>query len=539
MSAKKSNLPYLFLSLTFILVAIACYDLSTFALRQIFPFDADEAHHAARGLDLYDALRSLKPLSIFYAVIDQAFYPPLHSLTVATSYLALDGPSLASSRLPSWIAFLLSILVTSLAVRESLRQSVDIDASRHIPYGMGVALLLSFFSPLSIQNASIVMLEPLSMMMTALIIYIFTRHEGTLQHSAKAALLLGFVLALAILTKYTMIVFVVAPAVVALWGIPGLTSKLAFRATAITSVLVIGLFGGWLLISHWEGVWYFLFGFPKRGVSISLPGLFVQPRMFFERCALDPTFAWIALALGLYSLRQALHQRAILFSILCIVATLTILGVSAQQGGRFMLHAVPCVWFLSGIGAVRFAAQSSRYLSPMTREAALWVLLLLVSLTAILQRERLQRDILFALETTNASVQMLALVTRSADPKQPILQIGSNDLFNIEAVRWTLSASSGIPYRDLTVDQFPMTHERLEKLRYVQPWSAPFEKYQRLRNSGLRQILEERGYKTLIVFESDRWLRNQANRVQIEQLLGSFPHTRWSDGVNSVLVVSL
>jgi hypothetical protein len=260
--------------------------------------------------------------------------------------------------------------------------------------------------------------------------------------------------------------------------------------------------------------------------------------MFLERCALHPLLAWVALALGLYALRQTLHQRAILFSMFCSLVTLAILGISAQQSGRFMLHAVPCIWFLSGVGAARFAGQASRYLSPTIREAALWILLPLVSLTAVLQRGRLQRDIFLTFATTNASVQMLALTARSADPTQPILQIGSNDLFNIEAARWNLSASSGIPYRDLTVDQFPMTHERLEKLRYAQSWSAPYERYQQLRNSGLRQIIEEGGYKTLIVFESDRWLRNQANRVQIEQLLASFPYTRWSNGANSVLVIS-
>src|SRR5690606_33171385 len=152
------------------------------------------------------------PDGLYASIRDQAFYPPLHSLTVAASYILAGEPSLAASRLPSWIAFLLSVFVTAAAIRRTIEHRRDADLSAYAPYGMGIAILFGFFSPLSIQNASVSMLEPLSMLMTAILLYLFARNEDELRAGLNVPVLFGLVLALSILTKYTMVLFVVAPA---------------------------------------------------------------------------------------------------------------------------------------------------------------------------------------------------------------------------------------------------------------------------------------------------------------------------------------
>lgn len=519
-----------FLLLCFVLLGIGTQELASFSLRQNLPFDADEAHHAARGLDVYDAVRSGSPGYVYRAIRDQSFYPPLHSLTVAAGYSALGGPSLAASRAPSWMAFLLSLFVTALAIRATICRRSDIPESA-INYGMGVACLFGFFSPLSIQNASVCMLEPLSMLVTALILYIFAQHGDRIDSPLRSGLLVATILIAAMLTKYTMLIFVVGPALLALWGVPLLTPKLAHRAFLIAGAGAALGFGAWLTLSHWEGVWYFLIGFPKRGIAFSFDALLTQPDMFVQRCTLHPVVSFVALGLALFALKYIREQRVVLFSVLCIFATLAVLGVSKQQGGRFMLHALPCLWLLCGLGASRVAAQW-RMGKPF-----LWTMLACMAVLIPLQRERLHADILRALETTHSAADMHAVVRANADAKAPILQIGSNDLFNLESVRWSLAAESGIAFREITVDQFPMNFERLDKLRYSQPWRAPFEKYRRQVDAPLEKALRDGNYKTLIVFEGERWLRRPEDQAQIAALLALHPHVRWTDGKNALTVI--
>lgn len=520
-----------FLLLCFILVSLCAFELADFSLNQPLPFDADEAHHAARGLDVYDSLRERSLPHLYSSITDQSFYPPLHSLTVAAAYSALGGPSLAASRLPSWIAFLLSIIVTGFAIRMTISKQSKSVPQKFVAYGMGIAAVFAFFSPLSLQNASVCMIEPLSMLVTAGILYMFARYQDELQYSTATALLFGFVFALAALTKYTMLIFVVAPGALALWGIPVFTPKLAHKCALIATLTVLATFGLWLTLSHWEGVWYFLIGFPKRGVALSFAALWTQPAMFLQRCALYPALAVTALAMSVFALAQIRQQRVILFSLLCIFTTLAVLGVSKQQGGRFMLHALPCLWLLCGVGAAQISA------TWRGGTAMLWSLLLIFCIALPNQRERLHADILRALETKPSSMGMLELVIKSADAAAPVLQIGSNDLFNMESVRWALAAQSGRAFREITVDQFPMDYEKLDKLRYSQPWRAPYDKYRRQIGAGLDKVLQDGVYKTLVIFEGERWLRSADHKAQIAELLSAHPHQIWSDGTNTLTVV--
>ncbi|MBN8548513.1 MAG: hypothetical protein J0M12_04280 [Deltaproteobacteria bacterium] len=522
----------LFLILCFLVVGYATFEYSTFSLNQARPFDADEAHHAARGLDVYDGITEGSISNLALAIRDQSFYPPLHSLTVAASYLSFGSPSLVSSRAPSWIAFVLSLFVTALAVRATLAQQSDFDSRNFAAYGMGVALLFGFFSPLSIQNASVCMLEPLSMLMTAILLYYFARYQRLLTYSKPAAVSSGLLLFLVALTKYTLIPFVVAPALVALWGIPRFTPKLAHRSALISGITVGVGFTLWLLVSHPEGVWYFLFGFPKRGATFSLAGLFTQPEMFMLRCALHPLLAALALLIAVISLKFIRAQRVILFSVLCIAATLAILGISKQQGGRFMLHALPCVWLLCGVGAARLAAFRPALVAFPYAILAVFVLNLQS------ERARIESDILRALETTPADQEMLTFATISANPSQPILQIGSSDRFNIEGVRWSLAAAYGLPFRSIQVDQFPMTVERFKNLKYAQPWRAPFDRARAQISQPLQTVIEQGGYKTLLVFEGERWLRQAENRAQLDAIMATQPHKTWQDEGKSLTVVN-
>lgn len=108
------------------LVALVCTTQLITVVRKVVTtailFDVDEANHATDGWEVYHALISRSSHHLYRSVVEQSFYPPVHSFFIAAGY-ALGEPTLAASRLPTVVnmALVLALLVclTGYLAREA------------------------------------------------------------------------------------------------------------------------------------------------------------------------------------------------------------------------------------------------------------------------------------------------------------------------------------------------------------------------------------------------------------------------------------
>ena len=83
-------------TMALVLLVFLIYTVATTTI----PFDNDEANHAVDGWQVYWALVHLNPADLYRAIVSQSFYPPIHSVFVALSYV-LGEPGIAASRMPT------------------------------------------------------------------------------------------------------------------------------------------------------------------------------------------------------------------------------------------------------------------------------------------------------------------------------------------------------------------------------------------------------------------------------------------------------
>jgi hypothetical protein len=81
-----------------------------------------------------------------------------------------------------------------------------------------------------------------------------------------------------------------------------------------------------------------------------------------------------------------------------------------------------------------------------------------------------------------------------------------------------------------------MTYERLERLRYSQPW-RPQEQYRKQIGTSLKKVIADGNYQTLVIFASERWLRKKENSTEIESLKAKFPHQTWSERTSLLTII--
>ena len=412
------------------------------------PFDTDEADHAISAYQLYFYLTRLDLGGAFQAIARQGFYPPLNSVLVAISYLFF-GPTLISSRIPGLLQFCAYLVVMAFTTR---RLATALLQQEYRQVALISVVALSAFSPIAFTNASLCMLEPTGLLVTALILYSLVEFERSGDNASGA--LLGLLLILIVLTKYSFGVMVV-PAV--LLGLT--TSCLEGRIRPAKLVVIYGLvfvsLGLWLLLTNFDSVIHFFVGHRSYAPILSQENLLFDLRGFLSNYTPNWATALFVVVFGIDSASKFQRVLVIRSSALITILSLLILGASSTNEERHFIVASPGIFLLAGIGIARFCQGRTEYRFRMIWWGTLAVLILSFSIGIDRIFGSLPRTIKIALEGEGEYNELQEFVMRSLDPSATVIVNGTDDTFNIQALRWKAAIKSALPYTAVKWDEYP------------------------------------------------------------------------------------
>jgi hypothetical protein len=420
------------------------------------PFDADEANHASRGLQVYDAILS-GGFGLWSAIRDQAFYPPLHSLLVAASYITGGEPSLTASRVCSLVPLAVGLGLLAIAAFRAARDALAPDTSSAACACL-FAVMLGASSPLILANSVLCMPEALGFCLSACLLLFCTRLDraGTLRPGDMGSLaVLAFALGL---VKYAYAFFTV-PAIVAAIVLWRPRASLSLRHAALFVASFFALVALWCAVSSPESMWHYLFGHEERHFVVIGKKLLFHPSTFVSHGTLSPALSFAAVALAAFGFVRHRGAFAAKLSLFAALAPHVILGFSEEQGSRHMVPSLVFVWYLAGLGLASFLG-----LMPKRPRAVVAFLpaagvaaLLLVSTQPLLS------FIEKKLETNEDYMAVSVDMVEGLRCTTPILMLGRGDGFSAQWVRWYLAVRCSKRLSEVVVDRYPFltaTHEK-------------------------------------------------------------------------------
>jgi 4-amino-4-deoxy-L-arabinose transferase-like glycosyltransferase len=474
--------------------AVVCFFLlycGKFTLQQTHNFDRDEAAHAVWALELTQSFAELNLERLWHAVVDQAFYPPLYSLSVAPFYLVL-GPSQFSSRLPSYCIYCLTLLILALILhREAKKLELHPQLVQIAPL-LGVTA--GALSPLTVVNSSLAMLEPLATLWFVLLLLLFSNLSENIVR-VRCGILFGTLLVAAALTKYTLPI---------LFGPAWLVTLLLFtratrdpRKTAISIVIpaliVAGVIGAvWCCITDFNQIWFYLFEYPKRGVLNTWSAFLFYPRQLFEVYTLHRVQGVLLLIGAVIAIRFIFNSSAVRFAAFSLGFSYLLFSLQSEKGARHFLPVLPALWFLGSLGICVFLQKIRNSAGPAI---LLSCLIGLVGITMIGTYQALPHIRELALrkfESAPEFTRLTAAVLPRLNIDRPILLLGEQDTFSKGWLQWSIAKDRDVSFRSVAIE----APRGLARVRNRNAKSAMRAEFTR----RVRALTTSGSYGTIILF---------------------------------------
>ncbi len=496
------------LAISSMLVALVILALcSTVAWQQVglltIPFDTDESDHANAGIEVYSAVKSGESRAVTQSLTRQGFYPPINSIALATSYLAL-GPSYASSRWPSVIFYILTALLLGI-LTYNCACALDITPN-FARSAAAISIFLFATSDIATRNSALCMLEPLATLLAALVFLFLQKRKA----GALFALGLALLLMAVTLTKYSFGILLL-PGIFLGLALPTNGQSLSRNARELALCLAIffGLLGLWLIVTDREAAWHFLVGHPSNAPMFSAENLLYEVRAYLnEYCISTPVAALTLLCALLGTLTFWRKSELVRVSTCSIFASLGILLLSTTNEPRHFMVAIPPIFLLASLGAVTLIEKQRTRISQI----ALMLFLAVIFLTPFPKfLDTRAGAIRQELEGRPGWAELQTQIIKSHPPGEALLIIGATDDFSLEALRWLEAKSYGLPYTATKIDSFPFDQKRdFRDLRRKRNRSilalSPF------RDSSVEEVITRGPYKSVALIRSIG-ARNQSYEI--------------------------
>lgn len=435
--------------------SFVCYLVGSEILLSTVTFDTDEADHATPALELYTAIKRGGAAGIYDAIVRQAFYPPLHSFFVTTSYLIVD-PSLVSSRMPSLVIFVLYLSLLSFSVYFFLKQR---DSTKsHLASACAIlAGLVAALSPITIYNSALCMLELPGMLFITLCIFLFVRWEHWVTNP-KAVVLITLVALAVFFTKYSFGIMSV-PACIATFFLCRydetrfsirLKNALLSFCVAALSVLV------WTYITDRGSFYHFFVGHRSYAPRFSRENLLYELTSWLSIYTAGEVLAVVVLilaAIGSFSFRRA---PAAVFSFLNTAFAFFILAMSTTNEERHFMVALPTIIFLAALGAYSLLRRVNYYLAVLVTAASVTSIMFF----AVPRIPEVKFRVASQFEGEPHFLELFSFINGLIDPSTPVLLYGISDDFSIEALRWYVAKEAGFAYREVRLDAYPYRDDK-------------------------------------------------------------------------------
>ena len=515
------------------IILIVCVQLlrgALFVADHPVPFDADEAHHASRGLDVYQAV--LSGDGVWRSIRTQSFYPPLHSFVVASSYLLSGGPGLTSSRICSLAPLIIGLVFLYAATARTTRRIAGPDSgAESIAPLFGIVLASS--SPLIFANSLLSMPESLGFCLSALLLDVVTRIESQGGPRPRSLLCLAAIAGALSLTKYAYGFFTV-PALVAALVVWKPESHRSLRAPFLFLLSFGVILGIWCLATNPESLWYYLFGHKERSLIFSAQKLIFYPSAFLSEGVLHPVIGAVVVGLGAVACFRYHSMLSILVALFAALAPHVILGVSEEQGSRHIIPSLAFVWYLGSIGLVSIGAHLSQRLKSFIQLFAV----ISLSLYFLHTTPRILSFTERMLETNNDYLAISDDMVQRLGCQHPILMLGRGDGFSAQWVRWYVAVRCNVKLVDVIVDPYPFSPLAFNKARRTGAPIARAYLDSAFPQEPLADVLNTGYYRGLIAF-SQRNEPGEFKKLDLPQIKERFPSFLSEHGPRRLLIMPL
>lgn len=515
------------------IILIVCAQLlrgALFVADHPVPFDADEAHHASRGLDVYQAVISGD--GVWRSIRTQSFYPPLHSFVVASSYLLSAGPGLTSSRICSLAPLIIGLVLLYATTARTTRRIAGPDSGAESIAPL-FAIVLAASSPLIFANSLLSMPESLGFCLSALLLDVVTRIESQGAPRLRSLLCLAAIAGALSLTKYAYGFFTV-PALVAALVVWKPESHRSLRAPTLFLISFTAILSLWCLATNSESLWHYLFGHKERSLIFSAQKLIFCPSAFLSEGVLHPVIGALVVGLGAVACFRYHSMLSILVALFAALAPHVILGVSEEQGSRHIIPSLAFVWYLASIGLVSIGAHLSQRLKSFVQLFAV----IFLSLYFLLSTPRLLAFTERMLETNNDYLAISDDMVRQLGCQHPILMLGRGDGFSAQWVRWYVAVQCKLKLVDVVVDPYPFSPTAYNKARRTGAPIARAYLDPAFPQEPLADVLNTGYYRGLIAF-SQRNDPGEFKKLDLPEIKERIPSYLSEHGPRRLLIMPL
>lgn len=468
----------LFLAFEFIKILLEIWSvISTVTI----PFDTDEADHANAGWELYFFLSRGDFWGVWNAFIRQSFYPPLHSIIVAISYIVW-GASYFSSRASSLLLYSFSALSLAIVAFRFCREQTQ---SSKIAVFASLLSLLGFLAcPIAIENSALCMLELLGVFLSIIFIGLIVSNRFML--ATIALVLLTF-------SKFSFGIFL------GMGWFAFLLCRLFlirnFREFSFHILIFIMPLICWAVLSDAGSMWWFIVGHPSYDPILSSENLFFELRAWinnYSATRAQGLVYFIGFIYGSYLFRKEPRIQALF---LITLTAFSLLLLSTTNEARHFIIVAPIIWFVASAG-VGIALDKGKISPAVQLGLALILCFLVWGLVGLSSQVR-------GLVTTEmegkAGYDKLAdFIFDRVSSNEPILFIGPFDQFGIEYLRWKGAVRADIPYSLTRIDSFPYRDDKnLTALKRKRNLELPYKDPSKPK-SPLREVLGAHYYRYLV-----------------------------------------
>lgn len=453
--------------------------LSSRALIELTPFDTDEADHANPSLELATAIKRLDLAKSFSAITKQAFYPPVHSIFVACSYLMSDI-TLASSRIPTVLIYLFSAVLLFLLVKYELQ--INFKDLRYAISIASFALLLILSSPITIEHSVLCMLELTGIFAIIVLTYYLASSTKNKQVSIKQLVIaatLGFTI---FLTKYSFGIISLPALVLAIflsnhyWR----DFRTNFRNSFVLGLLLLGMLAIWLLLTEINSFIHFFKGHKSYAPLLSKENLLFEINAWYNSYCITSFIAIATIFLATLGGLAKWNSLGVRFSVLNVAFALIVLGLSTTNEERHFMVAIPSMFFLAAIGTAQLGMQLNSYIPnwPIIKYLPVLVLTLFIVNPIITRSGEIDTALTKQFEGAPQYYDLMQFISNNTSDSEAILVNGVSDDFGIETLRWFIARKKNKLYSEVNVDAYPYRADkyktnRLRMRNIDRPWLNP------------------------------------------------------------------
>ncbi|MCP4357422.1 MAG: glycosyltransferase family 39 protein [Chloroflexi bacterium] len=436
----------------------------TFITRQIitfqqYPFDSDEASHTLGGLDMALALRAGAVSEFVAAFGRQNFYPPGVAWLKALAFIAF-GDTILVARLFSAVCFFLAVLLVY-----AIGQQID----RQYGWLSGlIAAGLTLTMQSLLITSALVMLEAPGLLVSLLLLWVYLR--ALARPSRGRLILVSFLLALTILTKYTY-------GAVALGAVGLMELSLCRPSTsAIQSQIKerwLWLFGPLALVMLlWianpltlAGVFDYAQPLPSNEPWLSLDGLQFYPLSLALHDVPAPLFALVSVAGLAWAVVHWRNPGIRLLLLYFLLGMGLIMLVNHPHNYRFIAPFVPALHLLTAVmltNLLDIAKNRWDETGKGGRTAVVMVTILLLlaglqSIVVLSDRFRQYPSVMeVEIETDPALNKMAIWLQMQIPPGSRFFMLNYWDQFSPEAIAWRLGQQA-VPIPEATMPAAVLT----------------------------------------------------------------------------------